>query len=105
MDVSPDERWTAADGGPPRGFARGVYSIAMSPGNDNQVDWKAATTPQGERVGPGLARRPKSQETKSREVAHTPDSVMETLLGASDLSAQDAGGSDPYNATGRHFRR
>jgi hypothetical protein len=73
----------------------------MSPGNDNQVDWKSATTPQGERVGPGLARQPKPKE----RVAHTPDSVMDTLLGANNLSAQDAGGSDPYNATGRHFRR
>jgi hypothetical protein len=30
---------------------------------------------------------------------------MDTLLGENDLSAHDAGGSDPYNATGRQFRR
>jgi hypothetical protein len=30
---------------------------------------------------------------------------MDTLLGENNLSAHDAGGNDPYNATGRQFRR
>ena len=30
---------------------------------------------------------------------------MDTLLGENNLSAYDAGGNDPYNATGRQFRR
>ena len=30
---------------------------------------------------------------------------MDTLLGENNLSAIDVGGSDPYNATGRQFRR
>jgi hypothetical protein len=30
---------------------------------------------------------------------------METLLGGKDLAAYEVGGSDPYNSTGRHFRR
>jgi hypothetical protein len=30
---------------------------------------------------------------------------MDTLLGDNDLAAMDVGGSDPYNATGRQFRR
>jgi hypothetical protein len=30
---------------------------------------------------------------------------METLLGKNNLAAIDASGGDPYNATGRHFRR
>lgn len=79
----------------------------MCPGNDNQVDWTAAATPQGERVDrtahegvlPSLAR------TKPRTIPLTRRSVMDTLLGENDLSAHDAGGSDPYNATGRQFRR
>jgi hypothetical protein len=70
----------------------------MCPGNDNQVDWTAAATPDGERVGPGLAQKP-------RTAPQTKRSVMDTLLGENSLSAQDAGGSDPYNATGRQFRR
>jgi hypothetical protein len=30
---------------------------------------------------------------------------MDALLGESNLSATDVGGGDPYNATGRQFRR
>jgi hypothetical protein len=30
---------------------------------------------------------------------------MDTLLGENNLSAIDASGADPYNATGRQFRR
>jgi len=68
----------------------------MNPGIEANVDWTAA--PKGERVGPGLAgRQPPAQHTRS--------SVMDTLLGESKLSAFDVAGTDPYNATGRHFRR
>ncbi len=72
----------------------------MCPGNDNQVDWTAPATPGGDRVGPGLSR-PK----QPRVLPQTKRSVMDTLLGQNNLAAQDAGGNDPYNATGRHFRR
>ena len=71
----------------------------MNPGNDNQVDWTAATTPH-EGVVTNLSRRAKPRvEPKSKR------DVMDTLLGENKLSAIDAGGSDPYNATGRQFRR
>lgn len=72
----------------------------MCPGNDNQVDWTAAATPQGEGVLPSLSR-----PQKPKTVPHTKRSVMDTLLGENNLSASDVSGSDPYNATGRHFRR
>ena len=72
----------------------------MSPGNDNQVDWTAAATPAGEGVLPSLPRK-----AKAREVPQTRRNVMDTLLGENNLAAFDAGGTDPYNATGRQFRR
>ena len=73
----------------------------MSPGNDNQVDWTAATTPRARASSracraPGQGRAP---------LPTTKRSVMDTLLGENNLAAIDAGGSDPYNATGRQFRR
>jgi hypothetical protein len=70
-----------------------------NPGRDNQIDRTAPTVPEGERVGPGLSRKP------DRTVPSTRRSVMDTLLGEHDLTAIDAGGGDPYNATGRQFRR
>ena len=70
----------------------------MSPGNDNQIDWTAATTP-SEGVVPSLSRPKARVEPKSKR------DVMDTLLGENSLAALDAGGSDPYNATGRQFRR
>jgi hypothetical protein len=72
----------------------------MSPGNDNQVDWTAAAVPEGERVVPSLSR-----PAKPRPVPQASRNVMDTLLGDNDLTAVDAGGSDPYNATGRLLRR
>ena len=69
----------------------------MSPGNDNQVDWTAASTPDGE------ARRPEPLAHRSRKPRVRPTTkrgVMDTLLGENNLSAFDAGGNDPYNATG-----
>jgi hypothetical protein len=38
-------------------------------------------------------------------VAPEKRNVMDTLLGKNNLSAADLSGNDPYNATGRHFRR
>jgi hypothetical protein len=72
----------------------------MCPGNDNQIDWSAAATPSGERARPGL-----SPAKPPRVVPQSKRSVMDTLLGKNNLAAQDVGGIDPYNATGRHFRR
>jgi len=87
----------------------------MCPGNDNQVDWTAAATPQDERMGERVIDRPSRRvgegvlpslsRPKPRILPQTKRSVMDTLLGKNDLSAHDAGGSDPYNATGRQFRR
>lgn len=71
----------------------------MSPGNDNQVDWTAAATP-SEGVVPSLSRRP-----GPRVEIKTKRQVMDTLLGENSLVAIDASGNDPYNATGRQFRR
>jgi hypothetical protein len=73
----------------------------MSPGNDNQVDWSAASTP-GEGLVPSLSPKAKNNP---RVLPTTKRDVMDTLLGENNLSAQDAGGNDPYNATGRQFRR
>ncbi len=70
----------------------------MNSGIDNNVDWAAAPT-QGQRAGAGLATR------NAPPKEHTARSVMDTLLGANKLSAVDVAGNDPYNATGRHFRR
>ena len=72
----------------------------MSREKDNRVDWTAAATPAGGGVVGSLSRKP-----KAREIPETRRNVMDTLLGDTNLSAFDAGGSDPYNATGRQFRR
>ena len=67
-------------------------------GIENHVDWTAAAKPKHEQVGPGLTpRKPQGADAKR--------SVMDTLLGKNNLSAIDPSGSDPYNATGRFFRR
>jgi hypothetical protein len=69
---------------------------------ENHLDWKAPSTPGNERVAPSLARAKKPQP------AHRPGSARSTLdklLGDSNLSAHDSSGNDPYNATGRQFRR
>ena len=71
----------------------------MSPGNDNQVDWTASATP-NEGVVPSLSR-----QATPRVDPRTKRNVLDTLLGKNDLAAFDASGSDPYNATGRQFRR
>jgi hypothetical protein len=68
-------------------------------GIENHVDWTAASTPRNERVGPGLA------PPKTPPAATSRRNVMDTLLGENKLTAIDIAGSDPYNATGRLFRR
>jgi len=69
-------------------------------GIENHVDWTAAPKPNHEQVGPGLARRkPQTADTTTKR------GVMDTLLGQNNLAAIDPSGADPYNATGRHFRR
>ena len=61
------------------------------------------TQPVNHRVGERLL--PSLNRPASRAVPQTRRSVMDTLLGDNDLSAMDVNGSDPYNATGRQFRR
>jgi hypothetical protein len=72
----------------------------MAHPEDNQLDWSAAATPEGERVVPSLWRQP-----KPRTPPQSKSGVMDTLLGKNDLTASAVDGSDPYNATGRHFLR
>ena len=86
-------------------------------GIDNNIDWTAAATPHSEQYGPGLARKSrfeslanaaaqaKSDERKTATGPLTKHHVMDKLLGENNLAAVDAGGGDPYNATGRQFRR
>ncbi len=86
----------------------------MSPEIENHIDWVAASTPLGEQVGPGLSRpRAKGpaplvhRRAGSRQgaTADTQRSIVEKLLGQNNLAAPDERGNDPYNATGRQFRR
>jgi hypothetical protein len=73
--------------------ARRVYFRSMSQGIQSNS--------RGERVGPGLEHRPERPPSTAPEKRN----VMDTLLGKNNLSAADLSGNDPYNATGRHFRR
>jgi hypothetical protein len=54
--------------------------------------------PASEQFGPGLERR-EAQPVNSRR------DVMNTLLGKNNLVACDLSGDDPYNSTGKFFRR
>lgn len=78
----------------------------MSPDIENHIDWTAASTPQGEgrreRVASSLS--PKSVPARTAPPM-TKRGVLETLLGENNLAALDESGRDPYNATGRQFRR
>jgi hypothetical protein len=71
----------------------------MNSRNDNQVQSANATGPAQEQVVPSLGRPP------ARPAAAAPRNVMDTLLGNHQLAAFDGSGGDPYNATGRQFRR
>ena len=66
---------------------------------ENHRDWTAPSTPGNERVAPSLGR------AKTVRPAGGNRSTLDKLLGDSNLSAYDAWGNDPYNATGRQFRR
>jgi hypothetical protein len=66
--------------------------------SDNNFHRTASPTA-GELVVPSLAPR-----KQAREPAES-SGVMDTLLGKNNLVALDESGRDPYNATGRHFRR
>ena len=69
----------------------------MNSGNEPNVDWTAAR-PRANVSDPGSrARAPPANQAKRN--------VMDTLLGQNKLSAYDASGNDPYNTTGRFFRR
>jgi len=96
--MGPDGRLSAADRGHPHDKLRPVYFQSMS-GIEQHVDWTAATTPAGERIGTGRAGG------RAQPPPNTPREVMDTLLGKNNLSAMDVAGADPYNTTGRHFRR
>jgi hypothetical protein len=96
-----DERPGAPDDSHPAVIRAGVYFHPMSPGTDSQVDWTAAATPEGDRMVTSLSR----QQPEPRVIPQTRRSVMDTLLGQNDLAAVDVAGGDPYNATGRQFRR
>ena len=69
----------------------------MKSGIDNQIQSASATGPGHEQVVPSLGR-PAPVPPEKRD-------VMDTLLGKNNLTASDMSGSDPYNATGRFFRR
>jgi hypothetical protein len=75
----------------------------MSPPIENNIDWIVPSTPNREQVGKGLPRLPPKQP--ARTPPSTRGSVIDTLLGDHKLAAPDEGGRDPYNATGRQFRR
>ena len=86
----------------------------MSPEIENHIDWAAASTPIGEQFGPGLSRpRARSPAPAVHRRAVSPHggatatqrSIVDKLLGQNSLAAPDERGNDPYNATGRQFRR
>ena len=70
----------------------------MSP-IESHVDWTAATTGH-EQVTASLSRPRKPPGT-----TQTGRTTLDKLLGDSKLTAYDSSGNDPYNATGRQFRR
>jgi hypothetical protein len=70
----------------------------MSP-IENHVDWRAPATPGNERLAPSL-----SQPRSAAAPAPKP-TTLDKLLGDANLTACDSTGNDPYNATGRQFRR
>jgi hypothetical protein len=75
----------------------------MSPTTENQVDRIVPSTPGAEPAATALPPLPARQPARTPPA--TRGSVMDTLLGKHDLAAPDEGGRDPYNATGRQFRR
>lgn len=76
------------------------YIGCMNSRIDNQVQAVNATGPAQEQVVPSLGR-----PLPARAAAPARRNVMDTLLGNNQLVALDGSGGDPYNATGRQFRR
>ena len=72
----------------------------MNSGIDNQIQSASASGQGHEQVVPSLGR-----PVPGRPVTVTRRNVMDTLLGNHQLAALDGSGGDPYNATGRLFRR
>ena len=71
----------------------------MNQGTDKHFERSTPKAPAGENFGPG-------QSGRVRQPAAGPGrEVMNTLLGENNLAAFDTSGSDPYNATGKFFRR
>ena len=69
-------------------------------GIEQHVDWAAPAKAADSRAARGFTAPDGSQQG-----ADSRRGVMETLLGKNNLVALDPSGSDPYNATGRFFRR
>jgi len=70
----------------------------MSTETHNPTERPAATAPVTEQFGPGLGRQDVPPVNSRRD-------VMNTLLGKNNLSASALTGDDPYNSTGKFFRR
>jgi hypothetical protein len=69
-------------------------------GIEQHIDWAAPAMAANGRAGRDL--------TTAGSRKKPPDArrdVMDTLLGKNNLVAIDVSGGDPYNATGRFFRR
>jgi hypothetical protein len=81
----------------------GVYSRPMSPPIENHIDWTVPSTPGSASPGTELPRLPPKKPVRTPPA--TRGGVIDTLLGDHDLAAPDERGRDPYNATGRQFRR
>jgi hypothetical protein len=72
----------------------------MNSGIENQVQSASPTGPAPEQAVPSPGRpAPARQATAGQR------NVIDTLLGKNQLMALDGSGGDPYNATGRQFRR
>lgn len=70
----------------------------MSTEIHNPTGKPAGAAPVTEQIGPGLGRQDVPPPNTRRD-------VMDTLLGKNKLSASDLTGDDPYNSTGKFFRR
>lgn len=82
---------------------RSVYFVSMSPPIENHIDWTVPSTPGSASVVTELPRLPPKRPARTPPA--TRGGVMSTLLGDHALAAPDEAGRDPYNATGRQFRR
>jgi hypothetical protein len=53
----------------------------------------------------GAAQNGPGRERRAAPPVNSRSDVMNTLLGKNNLSASDLSGNDPYNSTGKFFRR